>query len=169
MQSYKSPLISQIQNNCFFCIGSFESTHSCFCYHIKALNPVVTFPQCTTAEGIRNISRFPHEYGFNPRLVQIRLVRTVLHRSELLIDYFGVSSASHSLSVLGNSELYLLGLPAVGIATGYGLNDRGVGVRVPVGSVIFTSPYRPYRLQGPPKLLPKGYQGLLAREKAAGA
>jgi hypothetical protein len=28
---------------------------------------------------------------------------------------------------------------AVGIATGYGLNDRGVGVRVPVGSRIFSS------------------------------
>jgi hypothetical protein len=28
----------------------------------------------------------------------------------------------------------------VGIATGYGLSDRGVEVRVPVGSRIFTSP-----------------------------
>jgi hypothetical protein len=27
----------------------------------------------------------------------------------------------------------------VGIATGYELDDRGVGVRVPVGSTIFTS------------------------------
>jgi hypothetical protein len=34
---------------------------------------------------------------------------------------------------------------AVGIATGYGLDDRGVGVRVPIGSSIFTSPYRPGR------------------------
>jgi hypothetical protein len=32
---------------------------------------------------------------------------------------------------------------AVGIATGYGLNDRGVGVRVPVGARIFSSPHRP--------------------------
>jgi hypothetical protein len=32
---------------------------------------------------------------------------------------------------------------AVGIASAYGLADRGVGVRVPVGSRIFTSPYRP--------------------------
>jgi hypothetical protein len=31
----------------------------------------------------------------------------------------------------------------VGIATGYGLNDRGLGVRVPVGSRIFCSPRRP--------------------------
>jgi hypothetical protein len=31
----------------------------------------------------------------------------------------------------------------VGIATGYGLDDRGVGVQVAVGSRIFSSPRRP--------------------------
>jgi hypothetical protein len=35
---------------------------------------------------------------------------------------------------------------AVGIATSYGLDDRGVGVRVPVGSRIFSSPNRSDRL-----------------------
>jgi hypothetical protein len=35
---------------------------------------------------------------------------------------------------------------AVGIASGYGLDNRGVGVRVPVGSRIFSSPRRPDRL-----------------------
>jgi hypothetical protein len=38
----------------------------------------------------------------------------------------------------------------VGVATGYGLDDRGVGVRVPVGSRIFSSPRRPDRLWGHP-------------------
>jgi hypothetical protein len=42
---------------------------------------------------------------------------------------------------------------AVGIATGYGLDDRGIGVRVPVGATIFTSPYRLDWLWGPPSLL----------------
>jgi hypothetical protein len=44
---------------------------------------------------------------------------------------------------------------SVGIATGYGLDDQGggAGVRVPAGSKIFTSPYRPDRLWGPPNLL----------------
>jgi hypothetical protein len=32
----------------------------------------------------------------------------------------------------------------VGIATGYELDDRGVGFRVPVGSSIFSFPCRPY-------------------------
>jgi hypothetical protein len=47
----------------------------------------------------------------------------------------------------------------VGIVTGYGLDDRGVGVRVPVGSRIFSSPQRSDRLWGPPSLLSNGYRG----------
>jgi hypothetical protein len=46
----------------------------------------------------------------------------------------------------------------VGIATSYGL-DRGVGVRVPVGSRIFSSSRRPDRLWGPPRLPSNGYRG----------
>jgi hypothetical protein len=34
----------------------------------------------------------------------------------------------------------------VGIATSYGLDDGGVGVRIPVGSRILSFPNRPYRL-----------------------
>jgi hypothetical protein len=51
----------------------------------------------------------------------------------------------------------------VGIATGYGLDDRGVGVRVPVGSIIFCSPRRPDRLWGPPNLLSNWYWGFFLR------
>jgi hypothetical protein len=48
----------------------------------------------------------------------------------------------------------------VGIATGYGLEDRGIGVRIPVGSRIFTFPYHPDRVWGPPNLLYNGYRGV---------
>jgi hypothetical protein len=58
---------------------------------------------------------------------------------------------------------------AVGIATGYGLDDRGVGVRIAVESRIFSSPRRPDRLWGPPNLLSNGYWRLVPGGKAAGA
>jgi hypothetical protein len=47
----------------------------------------------------------------------------------------------------------------VGIATGYGLDDRGVEVRVLIGSRIFSSPCRPDQLWGPPNLLSKCVPG----------
>jgi hypothetical protein len=54
---------------------------------------------------------------------------------------------------------------SVGIATGYGLDDSQVGVRVPVGSRIFCSPFCPHRLRvrGPPSLLSNGYRRLLPK------
>jgi hypothetical protein len=42
---------------------------------------------------------------------------------------------------------------SVGIATGYGLDNGGVGVRVPVGPRIFSSPRRPDGFWGPNSLL----------------
>jgi hypothetical protein len=47
-----------------------------------------------------------------------------------------------------------------GIATGYGLDGRGVGVRLPVGERFFSSPRSPERLWGPPSLLTNRYRGL---------
>jgi hypothetical protein len=44
-----------------------------------------------------------------------------------------------------------------GIAHGYELDDREVGVRVPVGSKIFSSPRRLDRLWGPLSLLSNDY------------
>jgi hypothetical protein len=44
----------------------------------------------------------------------------------------------------------------VGIATGYGLDDRGVRVRVPVGSRIFSCPRRPDQLWDHPASYPVG-------------
>jgi hypothetical protein len=51
----------------------------------------------------------------------------------------------------------------VGIATGYGLDDRGVGVLVPVRARIISSPRRSDRHWGAPNFLSNGCWG-----KAAG-
>jgi hypothetical protein len=53
-----------------------------------------------------------------------------------------------------------------GIATGYGLDDRGVGVRVPVGPRIFSSPRRPDPLWEPTSY-PMGTGGDFRESKAA--
>jgi hypothetical protein len=44
---------------------------------------------------------------------------------------------------------------SVGIATGYGLDDREVELRVPVGSRIFCSPSRPDQIQPPIQWVPE--------------
>jgi hypothetical protein len=49
------------------------------------------------------------------------------------------------------------------IATGYGLDDRGIGVQVPVGSTIFSSPRCPDRFWDPPNFLSIGYRRLFTR------
>jgi hypothetical protein len=49
------------------------------------------------------------------------------------------------------------------IGTGYGLDDRGVGVGVLVRSRIFSSQHRPDLLWGPPSFLYNEYRGLFPR------
>jgi hypothetical protein len=49
------------------------------------------------------------------------------------------------------------------IATGYNLDDRGVGIRVLIVSRIFSSQRRPDRPLGPPSFLSNGFRGLSPR------
>jgi hypothetical protein len=58
---------------------------------------------------------------------------------------------------------------AVGIATGYGLDDPGVGVEFPGGSRMFNSAHRPERHCGPPGLLSSNYRRLFPLDRAAEA
>jgi hypothetical protein len=56
----------------------------------------------------------------------------------------------------------------VGVATGYGLDDREVGVRAPVGARIFSFPCHPDRLWDRPNLLYNGYRGFFPGLKRQG-
>jgi hypothetical protein len=69
----------------------------------------------------------------------------------------------HSFEIHIDYVRYIGRDSAGGIATGYGLTDLGVGVRVPVLSIIFTSPCCPDRLWGQTSLLSNGYRGLFPR------
>jgi hypothetical protein len=69
-----------------------------------------------------------------------------------------VSQITISIQTRNRSRVNL-----VGIATACGVDDRGVGVRFPVGSRIFSSPRRPDRLWCPRSLLSSGYRGLFPR------
>jgi hypothetical protein len=57
---------------------------------------------------------------------------------------------------------------SVVIATGYGLDDRWVGLRIPVRAKFLSSPPRPDRFSGPPSLLSNGHRVLFPGSKAAG-
>jgi hypothetical protein len=56
---------------------------------------------------------------------------------------------------------------AVGIATGYGLDDRGSGFRVLVGTRFYSPPHHPYRFWGPSSLLSNDYGGPFSGDNAA--
>jgi hypothetical protein len=53
--------------------------------------------------------------------------------------------------------------------TGYGLNDRGVGIEVLVEATFFFSPRRPDRFCGYHNLLSNWYRGLFPQDKATEA
>jgi hypothetical protein len=70
-----------------------------------------------------------------------------------------IPTSETSINFCQTTRLYKSRDSAVGIATGYGLDGWGVGVRVPVGARMVTSPCRPDRLWVPLRLLSNVYWG----------
>jgi hypothetical protein len=88
---------------------------------------------------------------------------------------YKISAANSHSSVISAGRLILVTASEISltkfvkVSSYLGLDDRGVGVRVPVGARFFFSPRRPDRCWGPPSLLSNGYQGLFPRGKTVGA
>jgi hypothetical protein len=76
-----------------------------------------------------------------------------------LADVLGRNSLEISEIFGVNTEHYRIRDSAIGTTTGYGLNVRGVRVRVLVAARFFSTPQHPDRLWGPPSPLSNGYRG----------
>jgi hypothetical protein len=98
-----------------------------------------------------------------------KLFSTACDATALLAVWWGSAPRNMNLLFPFLFPYIIIEGSAVGIATGYGLDDRGVGVWVPVWSRILFSLRRPGRLWRPPNLLSSGYRGLFLRGKASGA
>jgi hypothetical protein len=97
---------------------------------------VVFFPEASVNYYMATYRYLIEECTVLEMVYSKRLERTDGHRtrSESRIKPFYLKISKVKLSLC---------LTTVGIATGYGLDDRGVGVRVPVGSRFFSTSSRP--------------------------
>jgi hypothetical protein len=110
-------------------------------------------PPCyNSGLGIMNCTK--REVNNNYILTEIEFICT---KSQRFVEgkIAGLKLSSEMLifvQIFGVDPLYMWLLSSrgsvVGTATGYGLDDRGITVRVPVGSRIFTSSHRPDRFWG---------------------
>jgi hypothetical protein len=117
-------------------------------------------------------NRFPLSqlHIFFPLFTQSRIDAIVINQPEVVQWTWLLSGMLVPLKwTLVHKKSVAQRYSVVDIPTGYGLDDWEVGVRVPVGSRINTSPCRPDRLWGPHNLLYNGYRELFPGGKAAEA
>jgi hypothetical protein len=128
-------------------------------WNVRGLNTMLTVMFCPkgTWRFVQHVRR--KESRWNVKMIKFE--------SKLLWKL--LASSSHRNTKCTNTMMCVSRDSAVGIATGYGLDDWEVGVRVPVGSRIFTSSCCPDWLWGPPNLLYNGFWDLFPGGKAAGA
>jgi hypothetical protein len=122
--------------------------------HLRLRVPSGLFPYGFTARTL-------YAFLFSPMRVTYRSHLTLLHFIIPIIFYEACKiwrdTFSKSLNYLRSWD------SVVCVATGYGLDDKGVGVRVPLGLRIFSFPFRPDRLWGSCSLISNGFRGLFPR------
>jgi hypothetical protein len=117
---------------------------------------------------LRRSTRFLITANVVPRSpIIVTLMMEAIHSSETSVLIRATRRYIPEDDILQMWTLICSCFDAVGVATGYGLYDRGIGVRVLAWARIFTSPYRQDRLCGSPNL-PYGYRKLFPESKAAG-
>jgi hypothetical protein len=110
------------------------------------------YEETTRCHNPEDYNHHNHHYK-NLKLITVKLSICIINSAPLHDDMWksgGTDPCIHDLSTTRGGA---------GIATGYGLDGRGVGVRVPVESPIFSSPRCPSRFCGPVNLISSGYRG----------
>jgi hypothetical protein len=123
-------------------------------YHVhKTLTPN---PTLSKMNPVYNIQSYWLKINFNI------ILPTMPRSSKWLFPLWLLNETQHYLSLLNlKNNRFNTGSR---IATNYMLDDQGVGVWVPVGLRIFSSPHCPDWLWGPPNLSANAYQGCSPRE-----
>jgi hypothetical protein len=141
-------------------------------------------PKDGSCRFVGNVGKhIPNYMMFHLRILTVTAVESTIFGDEVSTIYQLISSGkqtriSHMRNIVFEvPKTYILSFikfiklrkckisrdSSVSTATGYGLDDTGLGVRVPVESRIFSSPRRPNQLWGPPNIVPNGYRGHFAR------
>jgi hypothetical protein len=99
----------------------------------------------------------PHSLSYAPDVPAVSISNSHLYSYDIHLLYSRLPKHNRTFFLLYIREVWFKnGLRCV-------VDDRGVGVWVPIGSRIFSSPCRPDRLWDPPNLLCNGYRGLCPR------
>jgi hypothetical protein len=124
------------------------------------------FCVCVQVEALRWAD---HQSKESYRLSMIRKLRKLSPMLQSGSKLPSVGATRKKKTTTTTTTTIMCWASVVGIATGYGLDGRGVGLQVPVGSRIFFSPRRPDRLWGHPTSYLMSTRGSFPCAKAAGA